>query len=161
MLLLWVSEYIKVKYKTSNPSRCLVDKSFSLLKLWMKTLTVGRQMVTLKQTVKHLHVWTLTARPHRKLRQIDPTNYFTFFHFRGHFWTVTWNRDGKGNQDNYEYVMCVLNPNQNGAEAVSPAGILCFVQVSVRKSILPVQYGAYQLSSVLSKRIHTHTNKYR
>lgn len=35
---------------------------------------------------------------------------------------------------------------------VSPAGVVCFVQVSVRKSILPVQYSAHQLSSVWVKK---------
>lgn len=37
--------------------------------------------------------------------------------------------------------------------AVSPAGLFCFVQVSVGESILPVQYSTYQLSPVGVKRI--------
>lgn len=49
-----------------------------------------------------------------------------------------------------------VKKGNNGAQtaasvSASPAGIICFVQVSVRESVLPVQYGAYQLSSVLAK----------
>lgn len=43
--------------------------------------------------------------------------------------------------------------NRNAAAAfVSPAGLLRSVQVFVWKSVLPVQYCAYQLSSVVVKK---------
>lgn len=43
--------------------------------------------------------------------------------------------------------------NRNAAAAfVSPAGLLRSVQVFVGKSVLPVQYRTYQLSSVVVKK---------
>lgn len=87
---------------------------------------------------------------------------------------------GKKNQDRKEHVLCVtwlsshmlsqtkkksnniLKERENiGAQTaailpVSPAGVICFVQVSVRKSILPVQYSAHQLSSVWVKKTQSY-----
>lgn len=54
---------------------------------------------------------------------------------------------------NRQLFQSIIQKGNNGAHTtalLSPACIICFVQVSVWKSILPVQYSADQLPSVVA-----------
>lgn len=115
----------------------------------------------------------LTVKPLRK--QLDPTYYFPrwicdlYYLSDNETWVSKEIRIDKslccgsswqkikikkhGNKETTEHKLLQFGPTP------PPAGIFCFVQVSVRKSILPVQDSAYQLPSSKEEYTYGHTKE--